>query len=251
MVLFNDKKNAFSDNREKEPPQVSFAARCLLIFAFGVCLSCLLSVAGTAGRFIEYRAPLFLMEFPKTLFSIACCLLFFALLSGLVLQKTVNADSDDNVKIVLSRSQKISYFFSLMATLGVTAYFCAVAVNALKTGNFLVESLYILFLYAGVLSVHFKAGKSSLAHMFTTAAFILTMIVTAFYGGIAAAKITDKHIAQIDGETFTLVASRRDDYILTGFDIRNAKSNGKLLILPKQSAVSERTVFQPVTEKRL
>lgn len=250
MALFNDRKNTLSDDKEKETPQISFAARCLLIFAFGVCLSCLLAVAGTAGRFIECRVPLFLMEFPKTLFSVACCLLFFALLSGLVLQKTVNADSDDGVKAVLSRSQKISYFFSLMATLGVTAYFCAVAVNTLKTGDFLIESLYILFLYAGVLSVHFKAGKSSLAHMFTTAAFILTMIVTAFYGGIAAAKIADRHVAQIGGETFALVVSRQNDYVLAGFDIRSAKANVRILILPKQSAAFEQTVFLPVNEKR-
>ena len=176
------------------------------------------------------------------------CFLFLAVLAGLVLQKTLN--TEESPKSILSRSQKISYFFSLLTTLGFTAYLCAVLVHALKTGQFLSECLYIVFLYACVLGVHFKARKSSLAHMFTTAAFILILVVTAFYGGIAAAKISRQNVTSINGEMFTLVSAQKNNYILVGFDARINRANGKIIILPKQSQMLEQTVFFPFGEQK-
>lgn len=202
----------------------------------------------TAGRFIEYKVPLFLMEFPLGIICGMGCFLFLAVLAGLVLQKTLN--TEESPKSILSRSQKISYFFSLLTTLGFTAYLCAVLVHALKTGQFLSECLYIVFLYACVLGVHFKARKSSLAHMFTTAAFILILVVTAFYGGIAAAKISRQNVTSINGEMFTLVSAQKNNYILVGFDARINRANGKIIILPKQSQMLEQTVFFPFGEQK-
>lgn len=249
MALFNDKKNTAADERtETSQIPLSFTYIAFLIFIFGVCLSCILSVAMTAGRFIEYKVPLFLMEFPLGIICGMGCFLFLAVLAGLVLQKTLN--TEDSPKSILSRSQKISYFFSLLTTLGFTAYLCAVLVHALKTGQFLSECLYIVFLYVCVLGVHFKARKSSLAHMFTTAAFILILVVTAFYGGIAAAKISRQNVASINGEMFTLVSAQKNNYILVGFDARTNRANGKIIILPKQSQMLEQTVFFPFGEQK-
>ncbi|MBP3402882.1 MAG: hypothetical protein J6L82_03115 [Alphaproteobacteria bacterium] len=249
MALFNDKKNTAADERtETSQIPLSFTYIAFLIFIFGVCLSCILSVAMTAGRFIEYKVPLFLMEFPLGIICGMGCFLFLAVLAGLVLQKTLN--TEESPKSILSRSQKISYFFSLLTTLGFTAYLCAVLVHALKTGQFLSECLYIVFLYACVLGVHFKARKSSLAHMFTTAAFILILVVTAFYGGIAAAKISRQNVTSINGEMFTLVSAQKNNYILVGFDARINRANGKIIILPKQSQMLEQTVFFPFGEQK-
>ena len=248
MALFNDKKNTAADERtETSQIPLSFTYIAFLIFIFGVCLSCILSVAMTAGRFIEYKVPLFLMEFPLGIICGMGCFLFLAVLAGLVLQKTLN--TEESPKSILSRSQKISYFFSLLTTLGFTAYLCAVLVHALKTGQFLSECLYIVFLYACVLGVHFKARKSSLAHMFTTAAFILILVVTAFYGG-AAAKISRQNVTSINGEMFTLVSAQKNNYILVGFDARINRANGKIIILPKQSQMLEQTVFFPFGEQK-
>ncbi|MBQ8346790.1 MAG: hypothetical protein IJY17_04240 [Alphaproteobacteria bacterium] len=249
MALFNDKKNTAADERaETSQIPLSFTYIAFLIFIFGVCLSCILSVAMTAGRFIEYKVPLFLMEFPLGIICGMGCFLFLAVLAGLVLQKTLN--TEESPKSILSRSQKISYFFSLLTTLGFTAYLCAVLVHALKTGQFLSECLYIVFLYACVLGVHFKARKSSLAHMFTTAAFILILVVTAFYGGIAEAKISRQNVTSINGEMFTLVSAQKNNYILVGFDARSNRANGKIIILPKQSRILEQTVFFPFSEQK-
>lgn len=249
MALFSDKKNPPADEREDTSQiPLSFTYIAFLIFIFGVCLSCILSIALKAGRFIEYKVPLFLMEFPAGIVYGMGCFLFLAVLAGLVLQKTLN--TEDTPKSILSRSQKISYFFSLLTTLGFTAYLCAVLVHALKTGQFLSECLYIVFLYACVLAVHFKAKKSSLAHMFTTAAFILILVVTAFYGGIAAAKIAYQNVTSINGEMYTLVSAQKNNYILVGFDTRTNKSNGKIIILPKQSSSLEQIVFFPFVQQK-
>ena len=249
MALFNDKKSTSAEDRgEITQIPLSFNYIAFLIFIFGLCLSCILSVAIKAGRFIEYKVPVYLMEFPLGIICATACFLFLAVLSGLVLQKTLN--TEETPKSILSRSQKISYFFSLLTTLGVTAYLCAVLVHGLKTGRFLSESLYIVFLYVCVLSVHFKARKTPLAHMFTTAAFILILVVTAFYGGIAAAKTTRQNIALLNGETFALVSAQKNNYILVGFDAKANRSNGKILILPKQSSLLEQTVFIPIGSQK-
>ena len=86
--------------------------------------------------------------------------------------------------------------------------------------------------------------------MFTTAAFILILVVTAFYGGIADAKISRQNVTSINGELFTLVSAQKNNYILVGFDARTGKANGKIIILPKQSQVLEQTVFFPLGEQK-
>ena len=176
------------------------------------------------------------------------CLLFLAVLAGLALQRSLNADG--SAKGVLSRSQKISYFFSLLTTLCFTAYCCAVLVYYFKTGHFLTECIYLIFLYVCVLGIHLKARKSSLAHMFTSAAFVLILIVTAFYSGIASAKIENRKLGYINGEPFMFVCQQQQNYILVGFDAKTNRSNGKIIILPLQNAILEQTPFLPIKAKR-
>ena len=247
MALFSDRKT-MDDRTERAAEKTPFAVVAFLVFVFGTCLACVLSVAMKAGRFVEYKIPLFLMEFPT---GVACgvgCVLFLAVLAGMALQKTLGGEN--SAKGILSRSQKISYFFSLLATLAFTAYISAVSVHAIKTGRFLTECLYVVFLYVCILCVHFKAGKSSLAHMFTTAAFVLILVVTAFYGGIASAKAAGQNLMTVGGETFALVSARRNDFVLAGFDTRVNRSNGRFFILPKNAELLERAVFYPHIEQK-
>ena len=250
MALFSDKKNIPAEDRpaSNTPAQISAPQIIALICFFGICLSYLLSAAIIFGRFIEYKVPLFLIEPPAGMVFGLSCSLFLAVLAGLALQKNLNSD-DSSPKSILSKSQKISYFFSLLTTLCFTAYICAVLIHLLKTGVFLSECLYLVFLYACVLAVHFKARKSSLAHMFTSAAFVLILIVTAFYAGIASAKTEHKKITYISGEPFILVSAQKQDYILAGLDLRTGKPNGKIIVLPEQSATMEQAVFSPYKKR--
>ena len=86
--------------------------------------------------------------------------------------------------------------------------------------------------------------------MFTTAAFILILVVTAFYGGLAAAKIANQKLTTVNGELFALVSAQKNNYILVGFDARANKANGKLIILPKQNQLLEQTVFYSLGEQK-
>ena len=247
MALFSEKKNPATNNDQQEPEKkiapLSITQIVLLILISGFCLAYLLSAAAVAGRFVEYRVPLFLMELPSIMFKGVLCLLFMAVLAGLSLQRSLNADGSP--KSVLSRWQKISYFFSLLTTLCFTAYSCAILVYYSRTKIFLTESWYLVFLYVCVLMVHFKAGKSSLAHMFTSAAFVLILIVTAFYSGIASAKVEGKKIGFFNGEPFLLVSSQVDNYILAGFDMHKNKTNGKIIVIPHQNDILEHVTFAP------
>lgn len=81
--------------------------------------------------------------------------------------------------------------------------------------------------------------------MFTSAAFVLILIVTAFYAGIASAKMERKKITYIGGEPFFLVSVQKQDYILAGFDMKTGKSNGKMIVLPRQNTIIEQAVFSP------
>lgn len=239
------RKSDFDEEPQKETEQPFLSGfSAILIFSFGVFFSCLLSFALQAGRFIEYRIPLFLMEMQTTLISVMACLFFLAVLSGLAIQRSLGFE-DSRMK-VLSRSQRISYFFSLLTTFGFTIYLCAVLVYYLKTGHFMSECLYLIVLFAGIIVVHLKARKGPLAHMFTSAAFIVILAVTAFYGGIASAKIESKHLTNIQGEMYALAAAQESNYILAGFDPHSNKINGKLIILPPQSPLLEQNIFFPL-----
>lgn len=243
------KKNDCDEEPQKETEQPFLSGfSAVLIFSFGLCFSCLLSFALQAGRFIEYRIPLFLMQTPATLISIMACLFFLAVLSGLAIQRSLGFE--DSRMRVLSRSQRISYFFSLLTTLGFTTYLCAVLVYYLKTGNFMPECLYLIVLFSGIIVVHLKARKGPLAHMFTTAAFIIILTVTAFYGGIASARIESKHLANVQGDLYALVSAQKSNYILAGFDPHSNRINGKLIVLPPQSPVLEQNAFFPLAPAR-
>ena len=245
MAIFSEKKNPANDQQPavKTTP-LSFSQIALLIILFGFCLSFLLSAATIAGRFVEYRVPLFLMELPSVMVKGVLCLLFMAVLAGLSLQRSLSADGSP--KSVLSRWQKISYFFSLLTTLCFTAYCCAILVYFSRTKIFLTESWYLVFLYVCVLMVHFKARKSSLAHMFTSAAFVLILIVTAFYSGIASAKIENKKIGFVNGESYVLISAQEKGYILAGFDMFKNKANGKVIVLPHKNDILEHVTFAPL-----
>ena len=247
MALFSEKKNPAANEQldpEKKIVPLSITQIVLLILLSGFCLAYLLSAAAVAGRFVEYHVPLFLMELPPIMFKGVLCLLFMAVLAGLSLQRSLNADGSP--KNVLSRWQKISYFFSLLTTLCFTAYSCAIMVYFFRTGIFLKESCYLVLLYVCSLMVHFKAEKSALAHMFTSAAFVLILIVTAFYSGIASAKVEGKKIGFFNGEPFLLVSSQADNYILAGFDMHKNKTNGKIIVIPHQNDILEHVTFAPV-----
>ncbi len=247
MALFSEKKNPAANDQpdpEKKIAPLSFTQIVLLIILSCFCLAYLLSAAAIAGRFVEYRVPLFLMELPSVMVKGVIYLLFMAVLAGLSLQRSLNADGSP--KNVLSRWQKISYFFSLLTTLCFTAYSCAIMVYFFKTGTFLTESCYLALLYVCALMVHFKAQKSALAHMFTSAAFVLILIVTAFYSGIASAKIETKKVGFFNGEPFLLVCAQEKNYILSGFDMHKNKINGKIIILPHQNDILEHITFAPV-----
>lgn len=247
MALFSEKKNPPANNAQevvKTDAPLSFSKIILLICLFGLCLAYLLSAAVIAGRFIEYHVPLFLMELPSGMFKGVICTLFLAATAGLSLQRSLNADGSP--KSVLSRWQKISYFFSLLATLCFTAYSCAILVHFFRTKVFFVEYVYLVFLYTCVLAVHFRTGKSSLAHMFTSAAFVLILVVTAFYSGIASAKIENRKIGYINSEPFLLVCAQKQNYILAGYDAKTNRSNNKIVILPRQNEIMEHLVFSPV-----
>ena len=251
MALFSDKKNSAANGRseaEKNIVPLSFAQIVILICLFGLCLSYLLAAAVVAGRFIEYRIPLFLMELPSVMVKGLICSLFLAVVAGLSLQRSLNAEGSS--KRILSRWQKISYFLSLLTTLCVTAYCCAILVYYLRTNQFLSECLYLIFLYICVLAVHLKARKSALAHMFTSAAFVLILLVTAFYSGIASARIESKKLSFINGEPCLLVSAQKQRYILVGFDTMKNRSNGKIVLLPQQNTVLEHAVFSSVGAKR-
>ena len=248
MAIFSEKKTASEDGTENgSETSISFSL-IVLICLFGVGLSYLLSIAVITGRFIEYRLPVFLIEPSSGMIFGLTCALFMALLAGLAMQKSLNTD-DSSPKSILKKSQKISYFFSLLTTLCFTAYICAVFVHLFKTGVFLSECLYLVFLYMCVLGVHFKARKSSLAHMFTSAAFVLILIVTAFYAGIASAKTENKKITYINGEPYLLVSVQKQDFILVGFDTKTGKSNGRVIILPQQNQLMEQAVFSPYRKR--
>ena len=249
MVLFDKKDpSADADTDAEQNQQTPLFQAVALIFIAGLCLSYLLSAAIVAGRFIEYHIPLFLMELPSSMICGIACFLFLAVICGLALQKSIS--SDGSSKRVLSRSQKISYFFSLLTTLCFTAYCCAVLVHLFKTGQFLSECMFLIILYICVLAVHLKVGKSPLAHLFTSAAFALILIVTAFYAGTASAKIENKKAGFVNREAVLLVSAQRDNYILVGYDGRKTRSNGKIIILPKQNSVLENTIFLPLGSKR-
>ena len=247
-MAFFDKRDSSADDRETaQSAQSSVFQLAALICVSGLCLAYLLSAAIVAGRFIEYRIPLFLMELPSGMVCGMACFLFLAVVCGLALQKSIS--TEDTPKRILSRSQKISYFFSLLTTLCFTAYCCAVLVHLVKTGHFLSECLYLIFLYICVLAVHMKVGKSSLAHLFTSAAFALILIVTAFYAGIASAKIENKKAGFINREPVLLVSAQEQNYILVGYDARKGRSSGKIIILPRQNALMENTIFLPLNAK--
>ncbi len=244
MVLFPKSVPAHSKESDDESAQKPFFPPLSVLGLFGICLSALLCFAFQSGRFVELRIPLFLMEIQAGLIFSAVCFLFLAALIAVMVQKSFITGNSG--RTLIGRSRHVSYFFSILTTLAFAVYMCAVAVYSLKSGVFLRESLFIAVLYVCVLFPHFKAGKTPLAHTFTTAAFVVVLNITAFYGGLATAKIERKPAIALNGETFMLCATQRNAYILAGFDTMRQKSNGKIMLLPKNAPALANMVFTPV-----
>lgn len=244
MVLFPKSVSAHSKESDDESAPKPVFPPLSVLCLFGVCLSALLCFAFQSGRFVELRIPLFLMEIQAGLIFSAVCFLCLAALIAVMVQKSFIMGNSG--RTLIGRSRHVSYFFSILTTLAFAVYMCAVAVYSLKSGVFLRESLFIAVLYVCVLIPHFKAGKTPLAHTFTTAAFVVVLNITAFYGGLATAKIERKPAVALNGETFMLCATQRNAYILAGFDTMRQKSNGKIILLPKNAPVLENMVFTPV-----
>lgn len=243
MVLFPKSVPAHSKESDDESAPKPVLPPLSVLCLFGVCLAALLCFAFQSGRFVELRIPLFLMEIQTGLIFSAVCFLCLAALIAVMVQKSFITGSG---RTLIGRSRHVSYFFSILTTLAFAVYMCAVAVYSLKSGMFLRESLFIAVLYVCVLIPHFKAGKTPLAHTFTTAAFVVVLNITAFYGGLATAKIERKPAVALNGETFMLCATQKNAYILTGFDTYRQKSNGKIMLLPKNASALENMVFTPV-----
>lgn len=243
MVLFPKSAPVHSKESDDESAPKPVFLPVSVLSLFGICLAALLCFAFQSGRFVELRVPLFLMEIQAGLIFSAVCFLCLAALIAVMVQKSFITGSG---RTLIGRSRHVSYFFSILTTLAFAVYMCAVAVYSLKSGLFLRESLFIAVLYVCVLIPHFKAGKTPLAHTFTTAAFIVVLNITAFYGGLATAKIERKPAVALNGETFMLCATQKNAYILTGFDTYRQKSNGKIMLLPKNASALENMVFTPV-----
>lgn len=243
MVLFPKSAPVHSKESDDESAPKPVLPPLSVLCLFGVCLAALLCFAFQSGRFVELRIPLFLMEIQTGLIFSAVCFLCLAALIAVMVQKSFITGLG---RTLIGRSRHVSYFFSILTTLAFAVYMCAVAVYSLKSGVFLYESLFIAVLYVCVLIPHFKAGKTPLAHTFTTAAFVVVLNITAFYGGLATAKIERKPAVALNGETFMLCATQKNAYILTGFDTYRQKSNGKIMLLPKNAPALENMVFTPV-----
>lgn len=235
MALFSGKlpvtdrdKKLFSDEEKNETEQ-SFGMPAIAVFAliYIVCFTFLLSFAYQAGKFMEFRIPLFLTEARLSLLVFNSAALAIAALSAFALELSLGIA---HARTPLGRSRRLSYFFSTLATLGVAVYFGILMMHLLRGGSFLFESLYVFILFTAVFIPHFKAGKSPLAHMFVTAGFIVTLLVTAFYCGIGTAKIEDKLVTTVNAETYALAAVQNGRMILSGFDARTDRFTGKLLI---------------------
>lgn len=244
MVLFPKSAPAHSKESDDESAPKPVFLPVSILSLFGICLAALLCFAFQSGRFVELRVPLFLMEIQSGLIFSAVCFLFLAAMIAVMVQKAFITGNFE--RTLIGRSRLVSYFFSILTTLAFAVYMCAVAVYSLKSGMFLRESLFIAVLYVCVLIPHFKAGKTPLAHTFTTAAFIVVLNITAFYGGLATAKIERKPAIALNGETFLLCATQNNTYILSGFDPYRQKSNGKIMLLPKNAPALENMVFTPV-----
>lgn len=244
MVLFPKTAPARSKESDNESPRNPAFSPAPVLGLFGVCLAALMCFAFQSGRFVELRIPLFLMELQTGLIFSAVCFLFLAAMIAVIVQRTFI--TGNYTPTLIGRSRMVSYFFSILTTLAFAVYMCAVAVYSLKSGVFLRESLFIAVLYVCVLIPHFKAGKTPLAHTFTTMAFIVVLNITAFYGGLATAKIERKPAIALNGETFLLCATQNNTYILAGFDPYRQKSNGKIMLLPKNAPALENMVFTPV-----
>lgn len=221
-------KITFGDD-EKNENETSFGTPAIVLSAliYILCFTFLLSFTYQAGKFMEYRVPLFLMEPRMSLLFFNSAALTIAALSAFVLQLSLGIAQANTP---LGRSRRLSYFFSILATLGVAVYLAILMMHLARGGDFLFESLYVIILYTLVFIPHFKAGKSPLAHMFVTAGFIVTLIVTAFYCGIGTAKIEDKLVTKINAETYALAAVQNNRMILAGYDPYAARFNGNLVI---------------------
>ena len=226
--LTDRERKSFPDeerNETEQPFGTPVIAASALVYI--VCFTFLLSFTYQAGKFMEFRIPLFLTEPRPSLLIFNSAALAIAALSAFALQLSMGIAQ---ARTPLGRSRRLSYFFSILATLGVAVYLGILLMHLLRGGSFLFESLYVFILYTAVFIPHFKAGKSPLAHMFVTAGFIVTLIVTAFYCGIGTAKIEDKLVTQVGSETYALAAVRDGRMLLSGFDPRKNRFTGKLII---------------------
>lgn len=233
----NESRRAVSDDEEEKNEtsagySTNLIVACALVYI--VCFTCLLTFSYQAGKFIEYRIPLFLMQTQVSVLLLNSSVLTLAVLSAFVLQLSLGLA---HAATPLGRSRRISYFFSVLATLAVGVYLGTLLIHTLRGGRFFLESIYILILYIAVFIPHFRAGKSPLSHSFVSAGFIVVLIVTAFYGGIATAKIEDKLITPVNGETYALAATQPDKIILSSYDARRNRFSGRLMVLtPDENA---------------
>ena len=230
------RRTANEDEGEKNETAAGYGTNLIAAGAlvYIVCFTCLLTFSYQAGKFIEYRIPLFLMQTQVSALLINSSVLTLAVLSAFVLQLSLGIA---HAVTPLGRSRRISYFFSVLATLAVGIYLGTLFIHTLRGGRFFFESIYILILYIAVFIPHVRAGKSPLAHSFVSAGFIVILIVTAFYGGIASAKIEDKLTTSVGGETYALAAAQSDKIILSSYDTRRNRFSGRLMILtPEENA---------------
>ena len=200
--LENDEQGENQNKKEKPALFSSSSATGLFvglvyIFAF----SYLLSYVFQAGKFREFKVPLHLMEFNSSIFLVNLSLLLVASISTLVaiLLRLVNGKKMEN------RTEKVTDFFAAISTAIIAAYFVAAFYLSLSVGRFPMEGIYIFVLYSIVVFFYFIKSKTRLAHNLIAAGFMISIMISIFYFGIAKAEIESKLVTKIGDETFCLV----------------------------------------------
>lgn len=247
MALFPKKDDA--DPFKKEPDGKSFLSpyETFLAGIFGVCLSVLLHCAFTAGRFYIYKVPFSLLELQASSVFRTASLLFLAASTAGFLQKTFLSADEDRIKA--SRAMRFDYFFSVLASILLAVYLCCVVILFFRTKKIQTETFFIVFVFLLSLTPHIKARASDIAHTFTTAAFIMVILMTGFCLGQTVGRLEPRKAAALNGEQFIMAAAQNDAYILSGYDVYSHKPNGRIMVLPRSAPVLQTTVFVPLTRK--
>lgn len=192
------------------------------------CFSVLSAVLFETGYYTEYHTPLTLMKIPFSGILILFSILTIAVFATFLICHSVE---ENKTKHPLKSCLWTSYFLSAMTTLAVTVYIGALLIHVIKGGFFPFEAFYILALYVVFFILHFIAGKSALFHNMISLGFVITLLATSYYAGLASARANDKMIASIAGETYALVEAQHNRLVFSGYERQRERFNDKFVLL--------------------